>query len=127
MAPMVDHPEIEKIAVLAVIEYEEKRGWKLQSVENENRGFDLFSRKPHSEDPNTAVDVRFIEVKGRAHVGEVAFTANEYKTAQRLKKDFWLYVVFSCAEKPEIHTIQDPVTIGVEAGGQGGAVSCRGK
>jgi SNF2 family DNA or RNA helicase len=112
MAPMVNDPEIEKIAVQAVIEYEERRGWKVQSVENENRGFDIISRKPHSEDPNTAVDVRFIEVKGRAHVGEIALTANEFKTAQRLKKDFWLYVVFNCAEKPVIHTVQDPVQLG---------------
>jgi hypothetical protein len=112
MAPMVNDPEIEKIAVQAVIEYEERRGWKVQSVETENRGFDIISRKPHSEDPNTAVDVRFIEVKGRAHVGEIALTANEFKTAQRLKKDFWLYVVFNCAEKPVIHTVQDPVQLG---------------
>lgn len=38
---MVSDPEIEKIAVKAVIEYEEARGWTGQSVEEENRGFDL--------------------------------------------------------------------------------------
>ncbi|MFC1888643.1 protein NO VEIN domain-containing protein [Thermodesulfobacteriota bacterium] len=105
---MVSDPEIEKIAVQAAIKYEEGRGWKVQSVEQENRGFDLISRKPHSEDPQTAVQVRFIEVKGRSHVGEVALTSNEYKTAERLKKDYWLYVVFNCANEPEIHVIQDP-------------------
>ena len=68
-----------------------------QSVEPENRGFDLISRQPHPEDPQTAIEVRFIEVKGRAASEEIALTTNEYKTAERLKKDYWLYVVFNCA------------------------------
>jgi superfamily II DNA or RNA helicase len=89
---MVSDPEIETRAVQAVIAYEEARGWQVQSVEQENRGFDLISRKPHPEDPQTAIEVRFIEVKGRAHVDAVALTTNEYKTAERLKKDYWLYV-----------------------------------
>ena len=108
---MVSDPEIEKIAVRAVTEYEEARGWRVQSVEEENRGFDLISRKPHPEDPATAVGVRFIEVKGRSEVGEVALTTNEYKTAERLKSDYWLYVVFNCATKPEVHLIQDPARL----------------
>ncbi len=109
---MVSNPEIEKIAVDAVTAFEEARGWKVQSVEQENRGFDLISRKPHPEDPSTAIEVRFIEVKGRSQVGEVALTTNEYKTAERLRKDFWLYVVFNCADKPEVHLIQDPSRMG---------------
>ena len=109
---MVRDPEIEKIAVEAATRYEESRGWKVQSVEQENRGFDLVSRKPHPEDPDTAIEVRFIEVKGRSHIGEVALTTNEYKTAERLKKDYWLYVVFNCAAKPELHVIQDPARMG---------------
>ncbi len=112
MVRMVSDPEIEKRAVDEVIKHEEARGWKVQSVEKENRGFDLISRKPHPEDLNTAIEVRFIEVKGRARVGEVALTANEYKTADRLKKDYWLYVVFNCAEKPEIHILRDPARLG---------------
>ena len=109
---MVSDPEIETMAVQAVIAYEEARGWQVQSVEQENRGFDLISRKPHPEDPQTAIEVRFIEVKGRAHVDAVALTTNEYKTAERLKKDYWLYVVFNCATQPEVHVIQDPARLG---------------
>jgi superfamily II DNA or RNA helicase len=109
---MVSDPEIERIAVDAVIKYEEARGWRVQSVEEENRGFDLISRRPHPEDPATSVEVRFIEVKGRASVGEIALTTNEYKTAERLKKDYWLYVVFNCASTPEIHPIQEPARLG---------------
>lgn len=112
IAPMVRDEEIERIAVQAVIEYERARGWEVESVESENRGFDLISRKPHPEDAQTAIDVRFIEVKGRAGVGEVALSANEYKTAERLKEDFWLYVIFNCASTLEIHIIRDPVRLG---------------
>lgn len=112
IAPMVRDEEIERIAIQQVIAFEEKRGWKVESVEKENRGFDLISRRPHPEDPQTAIEARFIEVKGRATVGEVALSANEYKTAERLKRDYWLYVVFNCAHAPEIHLVQDPVRLG---------------
>jgi superfamily II DNA or RNA helicase len=115
IAPMVRDEEIEKIAIRAVTAHEEARGWRVESVEKENRGFDLISRKPHPEDPQTAVEVRFIEVKGRAAVGEIALSSNEYKTAQRLKKDYWLYAVFNCGTEPEIHVVQDPVRLGWEA------------
>lgn len=108
LAPMVRDDEIERIAVQHVIAAEEARGWKVQSVENENRGFDLISRRPHPEDAATAVEVRFIEVKGRAEIGEVALTTNEFKTAERLKKDYWLYVVYNCGITPQLHMIQDP-------------------
>ncbi|HEX4899541.1 MAG TPA: DUF3883 domain-containing protein, partial [Pyrinomonadaceae bacterium] len=55
-----------------------------------------------------SMETRFIEVKGRAAVGEIALTANEYKTAQRLGDDYWLYVVFNCASTPQVTTIQNP-------------------
>lgn len=112
IATMVRDEEIERQAVAAVFAHEQARGWQVESVEAENRGFDLISRRQHPEDPKTFVEVRFIEVKGRAGVGEVALTGNEYKTAQRLKNDFWLYVVFNCARTPEIHAVQDPARLG---------------
>ncbi len=101
---------IEKIAVEVVIKHEKAQGREVLSVESENRGFDLISRKPNPQDPKTAIDIRFIEVKGRAGVGEVALTYNEYKTAERLKKDYWLYVVYNCNQNPRVHIIQDPAT-----------------
>jgi len=112
IAPMVRDEEIERIAVQEAIKHEESRGWVVESVESENRGFDLISRKPHPHDPKTFVEVRFIEVKGRASVAEVALSANEYKTAQRLGVDYWLYVVYNCAETPELHVIHDPARLG---------------
>jgi hypothetical protein len=105
---MVRDEEIERITVEAVTTYEVSRGWQVESVEKDNRGVDLISRKPYSEDPKTAIEVRFIEVKGRAAVGEVALTTNEYKTAEWLKQDYWLYTVFNCASTPKVHVIQGP-------------------
>ena len=112
LAPMVRDDEIERIAVNLAIQYEEARGCVVESVESENRGFDLISRRPHSEDPKTFIEVRFIEVKGRAGVGVVALSSNEYTTAQRIKNDYWLYVAFNCASNPQLHTIQNPARLG---------------
>ncbi len=112
IAHMIRDEEIERIAVAEAIRYEEARGWVVESVEKDNRGFDLISRKPHPHDEKTFTDVRFIEVKGRSGVGEVALSANEYKTAERLKQDYWLYVVFNCGATPQLHAVQDPSRLG---------------
>jgi urease gamma subunit len=112
LAPMVRDDEIERIAVQEAIRHEQSRGWVVESVESENRGFDLISRRPHPEDPKTFIEVRFIEVKGRAGVGRIAITLNEYRTAERLKGDYWLYVVFNCAGVPELRAVQNPIQLG---------------
>ncbi len=115
IASMVSDVEIEQIAINAAIAYEESQGWQVESVESENRGFDLISRKSNPDDTLTTVAVKFIEVKGRSHVGQVALTTNEYRTAERLTQDYWLYVVFNCATQTEIHTIQNPTKLDWEA------------
>jgi superfamily II DNA or RNA helicase len=97
--------EIERIAVHTAIAFEEAQGCRVESVESDTRGFDLISRPPNN---GKGLETRFIEVKGRAAVGEIALTANEYKTAQRLGDDYWLYVVFNCVSKPEVTLIQNP-------------------
>ena len=108
IAPMVRDDEVEKLAVKIATEHEQARGYVVESVESDDRGFDLISRKPHPEDPKSFTDVRFIEVKGRAEVGEIFLSANEYKAAERLKTDYWLYAVYNCGSSPELHTIRDP-------------------
>jgi superfamily II DNA or RNA helicase len=112
LAPMVRDDEIEQVAVAEAIRHELARGCVVESVESENRGFDLISRKPHAEDPKTFTEVRFIEVKGRAGVGVVALSENEYRTAERLKTDYWLYAVFNCAGDPQLHTVRNPARLG---------------
>ena len=99
---------IERIAVEAAIAFEEARGCTVQSVESDTRGFDLISRRVLSKTEGERVTTRFIEVKGRAEIGEIALTANEYKTALSLGDDYWLYVVFNCGSQPKVTTIQNP-------------------
>ncbi len=99
--------EIERIAVQTAIAFEEARGCKVESVESDTRGFDLVSRAALPIN-GKAVETRFIEVKGRAAMGEISLTANEYKTAQRLGDDYWLYVIFNCCSKPQVTVIRNP-------------------
>ncbi len=114
IAPMVRDDEIERIAVQEAMRHEQAQGRVVVSVEKENRGFDLISHLPHPEEPQMATDVRFIEVKGRAGVGEVLLSDNEFKTAQRLGNDYWLYVVYGCTSQPQLHTRQNPAQLEVQ-------------
>ena len=94
-------PEVEVIAVAEAMRHETSEGRNPVSVEEENCGWDITSLC----DGQVA---RYIEVKGRAGVGGVALTPNEWIKAQRFGKDYWLYVVVNCKTKPELHLIQDP-------------------
>lgn len=109
MAPMVRDDAIERIAMEAVIAYEAARGWQVEDVSADNKGFDLISRRFAPGQPETPIDLRYIEVKGRAHVGLVSLSQHEYNTAYRLKRDYWLYTVFNCATTPEVYTVRNPV------------------
>ena len=111
-AMMVRDAEIERIAIETVTAHERAQGRVVESVEADNRGFDLISRLPHPTRAGEFTDARFIEVKGRSAIGDVALTPNEYKTAERLRGDYWLYVVYQCATSPELHAVRDPVRLG---------------
>ena len=102
---LVPDAKVERIAMEEALRYERERGWLPEDVSEQNRGFDVLSRHPESG------QVRFIEVKGRATKGSIVLTANEYKTAERLRGDYWLYVVLDCATKPRLIPIQDPVRL----------------
>jgi len=112
---MVSDPEIEWIAVEAVASTKKLAAGASRAS---SRRTGASTSSPGVRTPKTPTSPSKCvssEVKGRAHVGEVALTTNEYKTAQRLKKDFWLYVVFNCADVPEVHPLQDPVRLGWES------------
>jgi hypothetical protein len=100
---MESDPEVEAIAIAEAKKYEVSQGRKPVSVEEENCGWDLTSLLDGQTD-------RYIEVKGRAFLGGVALTPNEWIKAQRFGKDYWLYVVVNCKTKPELHLIQDPAS-----------------
>ena len=100
---METDPEVEKIAVDMSMQYERDNGRKPVSVEKDNCGWDVTSLL--DGEPS-----RYIEVKGRAGVGGVALTPNEWIKAQRFGKDYWLYVVVNCKSNPELFLIQDPAS-----------------
>ena len=104
--------EIEAIAVKYARAYEEAGGATVKDVSTprsarsaglmEHPGFDMLSLRPGGEE-------RAIEVKGRAGVGDVELTENEWAKACNLRKRYWLYVVYDCARsQPRLLRIQDP-------------------
>ena len=100
---MESDPEVEQIAVNAVMQYETDQGRKPVSVEEENCGWDVTSL-------HGGQVARYIEVKGRAGDGGVALTPNEWIKAQRFSKEYWLYVVAHCKSDPQMYLIQDPAS-----------------
>ena len=98
---MQNDPEVEALAIEEAKKYEVSQGRKVVSVEEENCGWDLTSLKGGEV-------ARYIEVKGRAGVGDVALTPNEWIKAQRFGDQYWLYVVVNCKSKPELNLIQNP-------------------
>lgn len=100
---MESDPEVERIAIEVSMQYERDNGRTPVSVEKENCGWDVTSLL--GGEPS-----RYVEVKGRAAVGGVALTPNEWIKAQRFGKDYWLYVVVNCKTNPELHVIQDPAS-----------------
>jgi hypothetical protein len=104
--------EIEAIAMRVAWAYEEARGAIVQDVSTPERaraagladhpGFDLFSKRPEKGE-------RGIEVKGRAGVGDVELSENEWAKACNLRDRYWLYVVYDCASPhPRLLRVQDP-------------------
>lgn len=106
LAPLVKNEEIERIGINTVIAFEEARGWTVESVEEQNRGFDLISRNPQNPE-----QFRYIEVKGRAETGNILLSKNEYQTANLLQDNYWLYVVYNCKSTPEVHPICNPAKL----------------
>jgi hypothetical protein len=92
--------EIERVAMDVTMAYERQRGWAPEDVSAENLGFDVRSR--HGD------EVRRIEVKGRAGVGAVRLSPNEWTQAQQLGETFWLYIVVNCADEPQLYVIENP-------------------
>ena len=103
---------VEATAMQAVRAYEEALGAIVHDVSTAEQalaagleawpGFDLRSHRPSG-------NVLAIEVKGRAGIGDVELTENEYIRACNLRDRYWLYVVYDCAKSvPRLWRIQDP-------------------
>jgi hypothetical protein len=85
-----------------VKKYEKREGGSVKDVSRENRGYDVESRRKNQ--------VRFIEVKSRVPGGSVELTRNEYQTAQRLGRDYYLYVVTGVKALPQLYEIKNPLS-----------------
>jgi hypothetical protein len=68
----------------------------------DNPGFDLLSVRSENEK-------RAIEVKGRAGMGDVEVSANEWAKACNMRDGYWLYAVYDCATpSPRLVRVKDP-------------------
>jgi hypothetical protein len=94
--------EIERIAMEVAMAYERQTERRPEDVSQENLGFDIRS---WGQDRS----IRYIEVKGRAGVGAVWLTPNEWQIAQRFGQGYWLYIVVNAATDPQLKRIEDPV------------------
>ena len=94
-------PEIERIGMEVTMNYERAHGREPVDVSEKNLGYDIISKDKEG-------NVRYIEVKGRAKVGVVAMTPNEWFKANNLGNNYYLYVVFNAATKPELKIIRNP-------------------
>ncbi len=103
---------IEQIAMDLVRSFEEETGAQVKLVHvpelaraaglPDHPGFDLLSVRPGNER-------RCIEVKGRAGIGEIEVTDNEWARACNLRGEYWLYAVYHCATAaPQMVRVQDP-------------------
>ena len=99
---MISNKEIELIGMKIAMNYEVKNGRKPEDVSSENLGFDIRSKDRENK-------VRYIEVKARAQVGDVALTQNEWFKAKRFKDDYYLYAVVNSALKPKLYIVRNPV------------------
>ncbi|MEM0348946.1 MAG: DUF3883 domain-containing protein [Candidatus Caldarchaeum sp.] len=92
---------VEKAGMQEVLKYEKKRAYKnkvntnsVRDVSGEFKGYDIesFDRK--------------IEVKSFTGTGSIVLTSNEWSTAIKFLKEYWIYVVENAlSKKPTITTI----------------------
>jgi len=93
--------DIEAIGMQVAMEYERQQGRTPVDVSAENRGYDIRSEAPDGS-------IRYIEVKARAHIGDLVLTPNEWMMAQRLGDEYWLYIITEAASQPQLHCLQNP-------------------
>lgn len=102
-ASMQRDEEVERLAMETVMEYERRARRQPEDVSKENLGFDVKSIDEKG-------DIRYIEVKGRASIGAIALTQNEWFKAQRLRENYYLYVVWNTRNElnTKFLTIRNP-------------------
>ena len=103
---------VEEIAVNVAVAWEREHGGAVRDVSKpalarvvglpDWPGFDMMSDRPGETR-------RHIEVKGRAGRSDVQMEDNEWKQANHLGDEYWLYVVLDCATpNPRLFRVRDP-------------------
>ena len=105
--------EVERVAMELVMAHERALGARVHDVHSPELalqaglntpwpGFDVLSQRPDGSR-------RCIEIKGRARLGNVHISTNEWAAAANRRAEYWLYVVFDCATPaPRLVAVQDP-------------------
>lgn len=106
-----DNPT-DRAGVDLVLKFEHEQGRFPKEMPHENEGYDVESRD------GSGVIVRYIEIKSMGGPWDgfgVGLSAPQFRTAQKMREAFWLYVVEEAVgNEPKIHRIQDPATQIVE-------------
>ena len=105
--------EVERVAMELVMAHERALGARVQDVHSPELsllaglntpwpGFDVLSHRPDGKR-------RCIEIKGRAGLGNIHISTNEWAAAANRREEYWLYAVFDCASAaPRMVAVQDP-------------------
>jgi superfamily II DNA or RNA helicase len=105
--------EVERVAMELVMAHERALGARVQDVHSPELallaglntpwpGFDVLSHRPDGKR-------RCIEIKGRARLGNIHISTNEWAAAANRREEYWLYAVFDCASAaPRMVAVQDP-------------------
>ena len=105
--------EVERVAMEIVMAHERALGARVQDVHSPELsllaglntpwpGFDVLSHRPDGKR-------RCIEIKGRAQLGNIHISTNEWAAAANRREEYWLYSVFDCASAaPRLVAVQDP-------------------
>lgn len=92
--------DVEAVAMQTAIDYERCHGRVPEDVSRVlGLGYDIRS-------VDTNGNVRYIEVKGRGHAGQVAVTKNEWIKAKQLARDYYLYVVWNASSRSNLTTLK---------------------
>lgn len=104
-----DRTAVEEAAMRVVMDHERiVAGRSPVDVSKTEVGYDIRSEGPDGS-------VRYIEVKGHASHGDVALHYTDWQMAQRMRAEYFIYLVEDALEyPPKLWIIQDPVGKGIQ-------------
>ncbi len=102
-----DNTAVGTAAMQVAMEYERNHGRFPADVSKTGVGYDVRSEGSNGE-------VRYIEVKGHASMGDVTLYYTEWQMAHRMGEEFFIYEVDHALTDPQLRIVRDPVGNGIE-------------